>query len=185
MTATPSAAPARAQAVAENALCPIGGRIETRIGAATTAHHGHRHEERSGDPYQEDEGREDDRDKDVRIHRSRAPPQMRTPLPAQTIDPFMSRSFLLLPASPSARGRAIGKRHHFEGGSPPRRLVLLNQISAAASCPSRSLAVPECGLPPQRRRLAAGLGPTHSAVCRDICSGWLGRRNPGNEAVAL
>jgi hypothetical protein len=48
---------------------------------------------------------------------------MRTPLPEQTLDPFMSRSFLLLPASPSARGRAIGKRPHFDGGSPPRRLV--------------------------------------------------------------
>ena len=50
---------------------PVGGRTETRIGAATTAHHRHRHEERSCDAYQEDEGREDDRDKDVRIHRSR------------------------------------------------------------------------------------------------------------------
>jgi hypothetical protein len=47
---------------------------------------------------------------------------MREPLPAQTIDPFISASFLLLPASLSARGPAIGKWPHFDGRSPPQPL---------------------------------------------------------------
>jgi hypothetical protein len=62
---------------------------------------------------------------------------MRKPLPAQTIDPFISRSFLLLPASPSARGRAIGKRPHFDGYSPPRRPRLLNQPETERARPLR------------------------------------------------
>src|SRR5947208_7653514 len=106
-------------------FCPFEGRTETLIGAATTAHDRHRHKQRSRDPYHEDEGREDDRDKDVRIHRSELRGRCENPLLAQTIDPLISSSFLLLPASPSARGRAIGKRPHFDGRSPPQALPYL------------------------------------------------------------
>jgi hypothetical protein len=49
---------------------------------------------------------------------------MREPLPAQTIGPFIFASFLLLPTSLTARGRAIGKRPHFDGRSPPQALPL-------------------------------------------------------------
>jgi hypothetical protein len=41
------------------------------LGPAMTTHHHHRYQDQPHDPHHEDEGREGDRDKEVRIHLSR------------------------------------------------------------------------------------------------------------------